>query len=499
MAVTWSVSPAAGAGSVDASGKFTAPNTTPSPATATVTATSHANATASGSANVTLATAFPSAPATIGGSTGSGAGVFAHGVATNGKRAYAVWAGAASTTPAVMIARSDDGGGTWKAPVAALKVTLAGTASGEFTCPAVAIDPVNPDLVYVGGHAAGNNLGDAAAGATNEDSALLAVSTDGGTSFTPYVMWVSGPGGAGPGGTSGWTGSGTTCLDVAAPAANAVAFEAPGGFSNDGNPDIAIWFDANKGAGFASGSQGQNGNIGYVANGATGALNNLKGNHEIAVQQNGGTDDAGGVTEAPRLFGDGAGRLCISYFGKVEPNGGFQSHAYVQCSADGAKTFTPPLVLDPSQPFNVGISSPIGALGANKAAAVLWTNGLAAGKLLVATSTDAGLTFGAPTAVPTYVLPGDKVGAPPLNPDIAYDAAGVLWVAYRVFDGVSTNRIIVDKSCDGGKTWSGAVVVNGAEGALVDLRFPALSMTPDAAPHLLTVASDHLAFSTLTP
>ncbi len=60
-----------GAGSVASSGTYTTPTTTPSPAQVSVTATSAADSTASDSAQVTLATAFPSAPADVKGSTRS--------------------------------------------------------------------------------------------------------------------------------------------------------------------------------------------------------------------------------------------------------------------------------------------------------------------------------------------------------------------------------------------------------------------------------------------
>lgn len=77
--------------------------------------------------------------------------------------------------------------------------------------------------------------------------------------------------------------------------------------------------------------------------------------------------------------------------------------------------------------------------------------------------------------------------------------SGILWIAYRAYDGSSNDRIVVDKSCDGGKTWSGAVLVNAPEPPTTNMRFPAFAFTPDAAPHIVATASDHLAYVSLAP
>ena len=102
------------------------------------------------------------------------------------------------------------------------------------------------------------------------------------------------------------------------------------------------------------------------------------------------------------------------------------------------------------------------------------------------------------------MLPGTSTGAPALNPSVLYDGAGILWIAYRVYDGGNADRIVVDKSCDGGTTWSGAVLVNGTEAEIVaatftDMKWPALIAGPGAAPHVSAWASDHTSAFGLTP
>ena len=87
----------------------------------------------------------------------------------------------------------------------------------------------------------------------------------------------------------------------------------------------------------------------------------------------------------------------------------------------------------------------------------------------------------------------------PENPTIAYDASGILWIAYRAYDGGFQDRIVVDKSCDGGMTWSGPVLVTGPEASITDMKFPTLLTTPGDAPRIAASASDHRAIFTLAP
>ena len=94
-----------------------------------------------------------------------------------------------------------------------------------------------------------------------------------------------------------------------------------------------------------------------------------------------------------------------------------------------------------------------------------------------------------------------------LRPSLVHDGSGYglawednrSWLAYHVYDGASHDRVVVDKSCDFGQTWSGAVLVNGPEGSITDMLVPALVPTSGSAPHLVATAVDHLAYFSLAP
>jgi hypothetical protein len=269
-----------------------------------------------------------------------------------------------------------------------------------------------------------------------------------------------------------------------------------------GKPDIAIWADAAKGAGFASGVEA---NTDFVANGVTHGLDRIDGTTacpddvHIDVQANGGTDLTGGTLESQRLFSDGAGHLCVTFIGAVAggPVAGSTEHTYVMCSNATATTFTK-TILDPTE-GNRYHSTAVGAFGPNGHAAVAWvtSNGTNDEKLFVAISKDSGGTFGAPVQVKTYV-PATDQSAGARTPAIAWDASGVLWVAYNPYDG-GPERLVVDKTCDDGATWSGPVLVNGAEGAVVNARFPVLLAAGDPAPALLSHVDASLQMTRLSP
>src|SRR5579872_5086170 len=57
-------------------------------------------------------------------------------------------------------------------------------------------------------------------------------------------------------------------------------------------------------------------------------------------------------------------------------------------------------------------------------------------------------------------------------------------------DGLGSGRVAVDKSCDGGQSWSGAVLVNGPEKSIAGMRFPALAATKALAPRLQLVPTN---------
>ena len=495
MGVNWSVSPAS-SGTVDGLGQYTSPIQTPNPAGVTVTATSQVDPSASSSAALELATAFPKGPSNVG-LTRASLGLYTHWVVAQGQRAYAVapLQTNGSATAQIQIARSDDGGTSFATPTTAITTTMdaVNDSTSYIDCTSVAIDAGNPDVVYLYGRISGSNALAKTVGTDGGITTLaFAVSTNGGGSFQTSVLRVVGQSGVG------------LCGDVISPAPGKVVIEAPGAYGCDGNPDMYVWSDANQGAGLASGTGDQ---FSWLANGDTHALddvNNGANCEHLGIGQNGGSDASGATSESPRLFTDASGHVCVTYVGELSSSGNpSQINTYVQCSNDLGQSFSPPAKVDPATAAGVDHEQAAGTFGPNGRAAIVWNQGgLDAGaNLYVAISQDGGGSFGSPIAVPTYVLPGETSGAPTKSPSIAYDASGVLWVAYQAYDGGSKNRVIVDKSCDDGKTWSGAVLVNGPEGSITDMSVPWFVLATGAAPRLAltTDANDGLAVFTLAP
>jgi hypothetical protein len=489
LQVSWAATP----GSVDKTGLYTSPMTVE--AGATVTATSMADPSLSATAQITLATAFPSAAHAIGGSPGTDliagtVGIYQHEIAAHGDRVYTIWPDvpASSNTLSVRVARSDDGGATWKASVAAMPVTLkAGTDTSQATaeCTAIAVDAANPDVIYATARISGASQYGVGVGAPDEPTLLLAVSTDGGATFTQTVLRAS-------------VGIGY-CADISSPAPNTVLVADP---LDECNPDqdIMLWSDGNRGASFATGMLVSDG---YISNGRVGGLADLDGiagcgdPANIDVQQNGNGAFGGEATESPRLFTNGAGRTCVTYIATTTGTAGTPVHTYVQCSDDNGATFTLAHDLDPASGA-YDHSHSVGAFGPNHTAAIAMIRGTSAdlghGHVFVSTSSDDGHTWSAQTQVPTYVLPGTTGGSAGINPAIYYDADGVLWLAYRISNDDAFDRIVVDKSCDGGTTWSGAVLVNGTEQQISDatfanMKWPALIATTGVAPRVVATGT----------
>jgi len=495
---TWSADP----GAIDDTGLYTSPIATPSPATATITATALAPRRPSATAAVALATAFPGAALAVPGSPGSSGplgtvGVFQHSFAARGDRAYAVWPvnppGASSVT--LQIARSTDAGASWQAATPAFDAALkSGTDTSQswVECASLAIDAANPDVIYATARISGGNSLGASVGHPDDPTLVFAVSSDGGATFTQRVLRA--------GSTVGF------CADVVSPAADSVVIDDPDG---ECGKDIWVWSDRHRGQAFAGGA---NSASGFVAAGATSALDSVDGKacdapDKITVESNGTTAAGGEATEAPRLFTDGAGRVCISYVGDTVPQAGPPTHSYVQCSDDFGATFSATTSLDATAIAGTAHSQPNGTIGGN-GAAVAWVRSLdtnnQAAFLFVATSANRGRNFWPAVQVPTYVLPGQSAGAPAVNPTVMFDAAGILWLAYRVDDGGVADRIVVDKSCDGGTTWSGPVLVNGTEeqvtaGTFADMKWPVLVPGSGEAPHLAASADAQIAVFALTP
>jgi hypothetical protein len=471
-AVTWAVD--SGAGTIDASGVYTAPIAAPAADEVTISATSAA-AKASGEATFTLGTAFPGPATPVAGSVGvmSGTiGIYQHAIAAHASRVYAAWANspAESANVSMMIARSDDAGATFAAGVSAVATTLA-DPTGQLNCVAIAVDPGNPDTVYATAQITSDNgLGHSVPSQYADPTLVFAVSHDGGATFTTHVL-------------SDGVGS-FDCADIAAPAPNTVVVEAPSGGCGANDADIYVFSDASGGAGFASGTGSAT--VPYQATEETGALQLVNpgacGN-DVVVASNTSNAASGQAIESPRLFTDNAGRLCITYVGQTPEPSPTDEHIYVQCSDNAGASFSVPQVVDAGLASHAH-NQPVGAFGPGGAAAIAWT--IDATELYVATSTDGGATFGAPTKVSTF--------DGPFAPSLGYDASGTLWLSYGF--ATPTYRAAVDKSCDGGITWSGAVAVDAGA---TDVLFGSLAMTTGAAPVLFGAEPDNLVSLTLAP
>jgi hypothetical protein len=489
ISVSWSVTPASGAGTIDTAGNYSSPDVAPiAPAnTATVTATSVASPSLSDSAPpFVLATAFPGAAVPVAGSTGIGEtgnpaiGIYQHLAAASGSRVYTTWVENpdAATEIKLMVARSDDGGKTWGPGVAAIDANILGgytTDNGSIDCPAIAVDAGNPDVIYATATVDVTNSLSAAVGDPADPAVVLTVSTDGGKTFTPTVLSTA-------------FATLYPCQDVASPAANTVVVVAPGDGCGEGHSDMFVWSDANRGAGFTQGALDANNT--WWANGLTGSLSILRGDarcaDDLIEYDNGGDLSSGQAIESARMFVDGSGRLCLGYAATAEM--GAIENSYVQCSTDAGQTFSTPVEIDPALATD---NQPSGALGPGNAAAMAWTTTLVNASqtnLYIAVSGDKGATFGAPILVPTVDTP--------FSPSILFDTSGVLWIAYVIEDG-GEYSVFVDKTCDGGTTFSGPVQVNAA--ATFSLLVPTLLDAGAPAPLVMGAEEASLAAFSLSP
>ena len=452
--VTW----AASAGMIDTKGLFSAP-IVEGPAV-TVTATSKAIPTLSASSKVTLATALPKAKL-IAATTGFYADLAQHAMASSGARVYtALPVNSGAAKPGVEVLRSNDGGKTWGAPVVA---SPAMTDAALVSCVGVAVDPVNPDVVYVIWNFSGNSGLPAKLVAPGTDDAgglALAVSTDGGKTFSATYALATGNS-ADPIPTAA-----NICPDLVAPKADAIVVETPANANA-----LYVFSDPARGVGFKAVNADQ---FNSIAKSETGGLATIAAD----VAQNGGN---GGGLESPRLATDGAGNLCVTYKAETPAGSGSpDAQAWVQCSSDLGKTFSAPVTIGPKLLWagDGTVSQAAIAFGPKSAVAVTWTRLNAqqpaniAASLHVAHSADGGKTF---TDVTPALSNDPLLGGPTtaIQSDVRYDSDGTLWVTY-----VGNNHaLLVDKSCDGGTTWSGSVLINAVNAALDPATLPGLVPT----------------------
>jgi hypothetical protein len=323
--------------------------------------------------------------------------------AVRGDRVYRALAGRGADEGMLFLGRSDDGGATWS--TAPIPSPLPRVEIG----PAVAVDSVDPDLVYVAyrldyGRSELTTVEDLAAGAGGGgESLLLAISTDGGSQWTTKLLFSS-------------IESPCQGLDVVVPAPQVVVVSCPseGLAPKDGKPrTLDLYIDADAGHGFGSGSADAEA---YYDDGFVNSANGL---------------DAG------RLVTNGQGSLCVVFDADGE--------SAIACSADHGASFGAPVVIadDTSAEVAIGGNGDIVALVDDSKK---WIDG----KIGVKKSVDGGATF---VDLDVISQPSHDV----LSPTMVGFAGEVLWIAYRGSDHApfSGDTEYIDKSCDGGATWSG--------------------------------------------
>lgn len=430
------------AGTIDGKGLYSAPMVVPDPATATVTASVQGAPDAS--TTLHLSTALPQPETTPGKNFDDS--IYHHVMAANGSAVYSAMVTKSAADPAeysLMVARSDDGGATWKP---AVKATHASRPTYAIEAPAIAVDAGNPDVVYVSYTIEGGSFSDTSMMPdTGGETLVLAVSTDGGKTFKDYVLDSR---------VSGWQ----QFADVTSPAPNTVVVEAP---TLDEPKYLRTYVDTAKGAGFAATSP--DGSYFHVTNGIHDHSPAIGGLALNAIESDGGSNGL----ESPRLFADGKGKLCVTYVGGFSGTGDSQLRVIVQCSPDQGATFGDVIELAKTTDGKPNLHHPIGSFGPNhEVALAYWTTDDSGSQIWLSLSKDDGKTFAAPKALSTYQLPASAgLKAFPEWPALAWEGE-FLWLAYIVGDGSGPNRLIVDKSCDGGTTWSGAQLVNGPEGSI---------------------------------
>ncbi|MFO0676289.1 MAG: hypothetical protein U0169_07135 [Polyangiaceae bacterium] len=403
--VTWSLD---GAGTIDA-GKYTAPTAVPAPPTATVKAAREA---LTATATVSLATAFPESAKDAPRATAKATPDFVRGTAARGARVYTLVPGDAGP----QVARSDDGGLTFGAPVPV-------SAGTNPVATAIAVDAGSDDVVYV------TIRGDKSGSGSTLD---LLTSTDGGKTFSAKPLFSGGNGEV-------------VRADVVSPAPNVVVAASRAEWQ-DGNggqgSTLLVFKDGNRGATLPALTNLDNG---YGGTWALGQEFRLAAGHVLES----------GDRLGPHFATNGAGKVCLAYADSTV-NETTEAHL-VRCSEGGAP-FGAAVTTASGKPAD--IDRPRIALSKDGTVLAVAYDGFAnhsvdsIGKSHYRVSTDGGATFGE-----DRVLDGAK-GTDGLDLAVAFaepfvDSENVLWIARTL----ATSSVEVDKSCDRGVTRSGRFVL----------------------------------------
>jgi hypothetical protein len=419
---SWVVSPAS-AGSINSSGTYTAPLVVPTGKTS-VDYIESAPVVHEAMAEITVATAFPGSPLAVpvSGNTNVMGHPFEHQFAANGSSVYAVLTGPSGTTEADVY-ESQDNGQTYNAPTAY-------TILGGPECAAIAVDPVNPKLVYL-----------AYIGGTTSNGVTLrlAVSVDGAKTFPEEYDLIDAVSNL----------SSFLCPDVNAPAPNAVIVAGYSSLVPDGSKNHMATFvsmDVGKGIGPVGKEgipQGDDQELGNDTNAADLIT--------CGIGSNGGGS-------GPRLASNGKGTVCTFSLYENCVNAS-QNGVTVQCSKNTGATWGSALTL--ANPAASTTSYPTGAISPSGKVAVTWVDsvvedGGSNDETFIAISENGGQAFGTPIQYPTALRLADGGGGP-AYPVVSWENDDVLWLAQNRTVGSEALTTFVDKTCDGGQSWSGSV------------------------------------------
>jgi hypothetical protein len=323
----------------------------------------------------------------------------------------------------IRVVRSDDGGKTFAAPV---KIP-----TDALSCVSHAIDAGNPDVLYVV-HLAGSG------GA--EGHVRLLVSEDGGKTFpTERTIGATVNGGLG-----------MICPDITSPKPGTVLITAERTAGGDKDHWTGTFVAGNNGKDFPAPDSSDP----YYApdTNATPAAD-----FGCAVESN-------GEQRSPRVFSDGNGRACMVYgINPGETCNDGSTDVYAQCSIDAGLTWSAPQKIGNSGPTKLW---PTGAFSADgKKVAFTWTFNPGNGAddeiaFIVSEFKDTVPVFAPPRTYPIdrKLLETNEIHVYTADPILGWQGSDILWLGQTIYRS-DTPIIVVDKTCDDGATWSGAVKV----------------------------------------
>jgi hypothetical protein len=421
----WTVSPA-GVGSVTSTGLYAAPQAAPANPAVTIT---YAAGSSSASAQLQVATAFLGTPAPLPINTGTETTTPSRFTA-NGSHVYVgliASESSASGSPNLQtdIFASSDNGATFTGPTS--------YHTGDLECATVAVDSGNASVVYLV-YLAGN--GDSTS--NTGETLRLAVSTDGAKTFATEYDLAEGDSNL----------ASFICPDVVSPSPGHVVVSGYSSLIADGSGDhLATFVSSSQGAGIGP----------VIQQGVTSSMMDCDcevGNDTNSTPVPNCNIYSNGGGGGPRLITNGTGGVCLVFqYGPCEDAAKAYNVA-VQCSQDSGATWSAVTLL--GVPDTDNSVTPTGALSPGGKVAVTWygTVPVDAGggyDTYVTVSSDGGKTFSAPAAYPNSV-----VGEPTAQ-IVAWENDTVLWLSQLTTD--NARNLYVDKTCDDGMTWSGAVKV----------------------------------------